>query len=61
MKKILSILVAITLIETSTTSLVACSTPQYSEDELTKLKEENKIMMLQKQLWNDKIKTLRVL
>ncbi|WFH00612.1 lipoprotein [Spiroplasma citri] len=42
MKKILSLLGAITLIGTSTTSLVACNT-QYSEDELKELKEKNKI------------------
>ncbi|QED24045.1 lipoprotein [Spiroplasma citri] len=42
MKKILSLLGTITLIGTSTTSLVACNT-QYSEEELTKLKAENKI------------------
>ncbi|APE74206.1 lipoprotein [Spiroplasma citri] len=42
MKKILSLLGAITLIGTSTTSLVACNT-QYSEDELKKLKQENQI------------------
>ncbi|WP_425378564.1 lipoprotein [Spiroplasma endosymbiont of Polydrusus pterygomalis] len=43
MKKILNILWSITLIGTSTTSLIACNTQQYSEDELAKLKEENKI------------------
>ncbi|WP_348736061.1 lipoprotein [Spiroplasma endosymbiont of Ammophila pubescens] len=43
MKKILSLLGTITLIGTSATSLVACNKPQYSEDELKKLKEENKI------------------
>jgi len=43
MKKILSLLGAITLIGTSTTSLVACNTPQYSEDELKKEKEKNNI------------------
>ncbi|WP_053390419.1 lipoprotein [Spiroplasma kunkelii] len=43
MKKILSLLGTITLIGTSTTSLVACNTSQYSKDELTKLKAENKI------------------
>ncbi|WP_281042146.1 lipoprotein [Spiroplasma citri] len=42
MKKILSLLGTITLIGTSTTSLVACNT-QYSEEELKKLKEKNKI------------------
>jgi len=44
MKKILSILGTITLIETSTTSLVACNTPQeYTPEELKELKEKNKI------------------
>jgi len=44
MKKILSILGTITLVGTSTTSLVACNTPQeYTPEELAKLKEENKI------------------
>ncbi|WP_338956234.1 lipoprotein [Spiroplasma endosymbiont of Polydrusus cervinus] len=43
MKKILSILSTITLSGTSTTSLVACNTPQYSEDELKKEKEKNNI------------------
>ncbi|GAA6238798.1 MAG: hypothetical protein SPLM_09130 [Spiroplasma phoeniceum] len=43
MKRLLSIIGAISLVGTSTTSLVACNTPQYSEDELKKLKEENKI------------------
>ncbi|WP_424526119.1 lipoprotein [Spiroplasma endosymbiont of Glossina fuscipes fuscipes] len=43
MKKLLSIIGAISLVGTSTTSLVACNKPQYSEDELKKLKEENKI------------------
>ncbi|UZQ29125.1 MAG: lipoprotein [Spiroplasma phoeniceum] len=44
MKKILSILGTIALIGTSTTSLVACNTPQeYTPEELAKLKEENKI------------------
>nr|CAK99139.1 hypothetical lipoprotein transmembrane [Spiroplasma citri] len=42
MKKILSLLGAITLIGTSTTSLVACNT-QYSEEQLKELKEKNKI------------------
>ncbi|WP_342255910.1 lipoprotein [Spiroplasma endosymbiont of Poecilobothrus nobilitatus] len=42
MKKILSILGAISLVGTSTTSLVACN-KQYTEEELKKLKEENKI------------------
>ncbi|WP_425378621.1 lipoprotein [Spiroplasma endosymbiont of Polydrusus pterygomalis] len=42
MKKILNILWSITLIGTSTTSLVACNT-QYTEEELTQLKEKNKI------------------
>ncbi|WP_348734972.1 hypothetical protein [Spiroplasma endosymbiont of Ammophila pubescens] len=44
MKKILSLLEIITLIGTSTTSLVACNTPnEYTPEELAKLKEENKI------------------
>ncbi|MFW4371236.1 MAG: lipoprotein, partial [Spiroplasma sp. hy2] len=44
MKKILSILRTITLIGTSTTSLVACNTPQeYTTKELAKLKEKYKI------------------
>jgi len=44
MKKILSILGTITLIGTSTTSLVACNTPQeYTPEELANLKEKNKI------------------
>ncbi len=44
MKKILIILETITLIGTSTTSLVACNTPQeYTSEELAKLKIENKI------------------
>ncbi|APE74860.1 lipoprotein [Spiroplasma citri] len=44
MKKILSLLGTFTLIGTTTTSLVACNTQlQYNEDELKKLKAENKI------------------
>ncbi|RUO85831.1 lipoprotein [Spiroplasma endosymbiont of Megaselia nigra] len=43
MKKILGILGTITLIGTSTTSLVACNTPQYSEKELKIWKQNNKI------------------
>ncbi|MFU0252472.1 lipoprotein [Spiroplasma sp. Moj] len=44
MKKIINILGTITLIGLSTTSLVACNTPQeYTPEELEKLKEENKI------------------
>ncbi|WP_425378137.1 lipoprotein [Spiroplasma endosymbiont of Polydrusus pterygomalis] len=39
MKKILNILWSITLIGTSTTSLVACNTPQYSEEKLKEQKE----------------------
>ncbi|WP_425377877.1 hypothetical protein [Spiroplasma endosymbiont of Polydrusus pterygomalis] len=42
MKKILTILWSIILIGTSTTSLFACNT-QYTEEELTQLKEKNKI------------------
>ncbi|WP_338989946.1 lipoprotein [Spiroplasma endosymbiont of Seladonia tumulorum] len=40
MKKILTFLCTITLIGTNTTSLVACNTPQYTEDELKKKKKE---------------------
>ncbi len=44
MKKILSLLGTITLIGTSTTSLVACNTPQeYTPEELEHLKKENQI------------------
>ncbi|QJU61747.1 lipoprotein [Spiroplasma citri] len=44
MKKILSLLGTFTLIGTTTASLVACNTQlQYNEDELKKLKAENKI------------------
>ncbi|UZQ31176.1 MAG: lipoprotein [Spiroplasma phoeniceum] len=43
MKKLLSIIGAISLIGTGTTNLVACNTPQYSEDELKKEKEKNNI------------------
>ncbi|WP_425378696.1 lipoprotein [Spiroplasma endosymbiont of Polydrusus pterygomalis] len=43
MKKILNILWSITLIGTSTTSLVACNTPQYSEEKLKEQKEKHKI------------------
>ncbi len=46
MKKILGILGTITLIWTSTTSLVACNTPQekeYTPEELEHLKKENQI------------------
>jgi hypothetical protein len=44
MKKLLSIIGAISLVGTSTTSLVACNTTQeYTPKELAKLKEENKI------------------
>ncbi|ALA98025.1 putative lipoprotein [Spiroplasma kunkelii CR2-3x] len=50
MKKWLSLLCAITLIGASTTSLVACNTPQYSEEELTKLKAENKINTVNQQI-----------
>ncbi|WP_348735758.1 lipoprotein [Spiroplasma endosymbiont of Ammophila pubescens] len=44
MKKLLSILGAISLVGTSTTSLVACNKPQYSEKELVDLKEKNNII-----------------
>ncbi|GAA6238806.1 MAG: hypothetical protein SPLM_09210 [Spiroplasma phoeniceum] len=44
MKRLLSIIGAISLVGTSTTSLVACNKPQeYTLEELVKLKEENKI------------------
>jgi hypothetical protein len=43
MKKILSIIGVISLVGTSTTSLVACNKPQYTEDELKKEKEKNNI------------------
>ncbi|WP_342255509.1 lipoprotein [Spiroplasma endosymbiont of Poecilobothrus nobilitatus] len=43
MKKILSIFGTIILIGTSTTSLVACNTPQYTEEQLKELKEKHKI------------------
>ncbi|WP_338990355.1 lipoprotein [Spiroplasma endosymbiont of Seladonia tumulorum] len=40
MKKLLSLLGTSTLIGTSTTNLVACNTPQYSEEELKKTKRK---------------------
>lgn len=44
MKRILGLLGTITLIGTTTTSLVACDTPQeYTREELDKLKKENQI------------------
>ncbi|MBW3059024.1 hypothetical protein D6D54_05645 [Spiroplasma poulsonii] len=43
MKNILTLLWTINLIGTSTISLVACNTPQYTEKELADLKEKNKI------------------
>lgn len=43
MKKILSLLGTITLIGTSTTSLVACNTPAYTDVQLQEQKEKNKI------------------
>lgn len=44
MKRLLSILCAISLVGTSTTSLVACDNiAEYTPKELTKLKEKNKI------------------
>ncbi|MFU0252544.1 lipoprotein [Spiroplasma sp. Moj] len=44
MKRLLSIIGAISLVGTSTTSLVACNTPQeYTKEELEHLKKENKI------------------
>ncbi|WP_425289482.1 lipoprotein [Spiroplasma endosymbiont of Poecilobothrus nobilitatus] len=43
-KKLLSLLGAISLVGTSTTSLVACNTPQeYTTKELKELKKKNKI------------------
>ncbi|APE74626.1 lipoprotein [Spiroplasma citri] len=53
MKKILSILGTMTLIGTSATSLAACNTPQYSEEELTKIKEENKINTANQEIKNN--------
>ncbi|ALA97016.1 putative lipoprotein [Spiroplasma kunkelii CR2-3x] len=47
MKRLLTLFGAITLVGTSTTSLVACNTPQeYTKKELTKLKAENKINII---------------
>ncbi|WP_342255615.1 lipoprotein [Spiroplasma endosymbiont of Poecilobothrus nobilitatus] len=44
MKKLLSLLGAISLVGTSTTSLVSCNTPQeYTTKELKELKKKNKI------------------
>nr|CAL00021.1 hypothetical lipoprotein transmembrane [Spiroplasma citri] len=44
MKRLLSIISAITLLGTSTTSLVACNkTQEYTPEELKELKEKNKI------------------
>lgn len=43
MKKLISIIGAISLVGSSTTSLVACNTPQYTEKELADLKEKNNI------------------
>nr|CAK99103.1 hypothetical lipoprotein transmembrane [Spiroplasma citri] len=44
MKRLLSIIGAITLVGTSTTSLIACNTAQeYTPEELKELKEKNKI------------------
>ncbi|GAA6238860.1 MAG: hypothetical protein SPLM_09760 [Spiroplasma phoeniceum] len=43
MKRLLSIIGAISLVGTSSTSLVACNKPQYSEKELSDLKEKNNI------------------
>ncbi|QIA70797.1 lipoprotein [Spiroplasma citri] len=50
MKKILSLLGTFTLIGTTTASVVSCNKTQYSEDELKKLKEENKINTDNKQI-----------
>ncbi|MFJ1522773.1 lipoprotein [Spiroplasma sp. ald] len=44
MKRLLSIIGAISLVGASTTSLVACNTPQeYTKEQLDKLKEKNNI------------------
>ncbi|WP_253301161.1 lipoprotein [Spiroplasma endosymbiont of Phyllotreta cruciferae] len=43
MKRLLSIIGAISLVGTSTTSLVACNTKEYSSEKLKELKEKNKI------------------
>ncbi len=43
MKKILTILLTITLIGTSATSLIACNKMVYTEAQLTKIKEKNNI------------------
>ncbi|WP_374696295.1 hypothetical protein [Spiroplasma endosymbiont of Polydrusus formosus] len=43
MKNILSLLGTITLIGTSTTNLVTCNAPQYTKEELKKIKDKNKI------------------
>lgn len=51
MKKILSILGAITLIGTSSSSVIACNKNEYTAEELKELKEKNKI--------NTKDKTIR--
>ncbi len=54
MKRLLSIIGAISLVETSTTSLVACNTPQeYTPEELAKLKEKNKINTANKKIRNN--------
>ncbi|MFU0252479.1 lipoprotein [Spiroplasma sp. Moj] len=51
MKRLLSIIGAISLVGTSTTSLVACNTPQeYTPKELAKLKEENKVNTKNKEI-----------
>ncbi|WP_426605826.1 lipoprotein [Spiroplasma endosymbiont of Glossina fuscipes fuscipes] len=51
MKRLLSLFGAITLLGTSTTSLVACNkTQEYTSEELTKLKEENKINTKNKEI-----------
>ncbi|QIA70550.1 lipoprotein [Spiroplasma citri] len=53
MKKILSILGTMTLIGTSATSLPACNTPQYNEDELQQLKQENQINTANQEIKNN--------
>lgn len=53
MKKILSLLGTINLIGTSTTSLVACNNPQYTEEQLKELKEKNKINTANQEIRNN--------
>ncbi|WP_253301254.1 lipoprotein [Spiroplasma endosymbiont of Phyllotreta cruciferae] len=54
MKRLLSILGTITIIATSTTSLIACDNiAEYTPEELTKLKEENKIKTNNQEIRNN--------